>query len=282
MRFGVLVLAMIWVGCTSIEIDEADVFEPKPTITPDLFEHQAVSLEEVDLPAAGDSLHLNAWWLTREDAEATVLFFGGQGFYLVQSSGYVEAFTELPVNVLMVDYRGYGKSEGAPSVQALKDDSQVALDYLQQTQEVDPASVIVHGHSLGTFVGLHLATSAPVGGVMLENPATNADAWARQLVPWFLRLFVSLQFDDALRGEDNIERIRALDRPVLIAAGGADEVTPPAMAETLYDETSAADKELVRIEEGGHNGLHAFAEYRDAYERLIRTVTTDHENETGR
>lgn len=272
MRYTVLALVLVLSACTSIEIGEEDVFEPKATITPSTFSHETVTLDEVDISASGDSLELNAWWLTRDDAEATVLFFGGQGFYLVQSGGYVDLFTDMPVNVLMVDYRGYGKSQGAPSVQALKDDARVTLSYLQQEHDVDPSSVIVHGHSLGSFVGLYLATQASVGGVMMENPATNADEWSRQLVPWFLRLFISLRFDDALRAEDNVERIETLDRPLLIAGGEEDEITPVDMAKTLYEAAGTEDKELVTIEEGGHNGLFEFSDYREAYRQLIQRV----------
>jgi len=266
---GPLLAVLLLAACSSIQIDEADVFEPKASITPETFSHETATLEEVTIYSGPDSLALNAWWVTQPDAEATVLFFGGQGFYLVQSAPYVEAFAELPVNVLMVDYRGYGKSEGTPSVDALKQDAGQALAYLEEAQGIAPASVIVHGHSLGSFVALHLAEGQDLRGVVLENPVTNVQDWSRNLIPWFLRLFVSLDFSEALRAENNTTRIQSLERPLLIVAGAEDEVTPLSMAETLYEQAHVEDKRLLVVDEGGHNGLMARPSVRDAYRAFI-------------
>jgi len=262
---GLLLAALVLASCSSIQIDEDEVFQPKASITPETFSHETATLEEVTIYSGPDSLALNAWWLTHPDAEATVLFFGGQGFYLVQSAPYVEAFADLPVNVLMVDYRGYGKSEGEPSVAGLKQDAGQALAYLEEAQGVAPASVIVHGHSLGSFVALHLAEGQDLGGVVLENPVTNVQDWSRSLIPWFLRLFVSLDFSEALRAENNTTRIRSLERPVLIVAGAEDDVAPLSMAETLHAEAPVEQKSLVVVDDGGHNGLMAKTSVRDAY-----------------
>ncbi|MGI9174445.1 MAG: alpha/beta hydrolase [Rhodothermales bacterium] len=129
-----------------------------------------VTLENVFFPAAGDSVQLNAWYFTQPEAQGTILFFGGNGFYLVQSRGYIEALTGFPVNVLMMDYRGYGQSGGTPSVEALKADAYAAYRYLIEKRGVDPERLVVHGHSLGTFLALGLADQSPVAGVVLENP----------------------------------------------------------------------------------------------------------------
>ncbi len=267
-----LLLLFVIAGCTSIQIDEESVFEPKASVTLESFAHEDVSLEEWTIPVAGDSLALNAWWLSRPDAEATVLFFGGQGFYLVQSKGYLEAFASLPVNALLVDYRGYGQSEGEPSVAALKADAADVYRHLTGKRGIDPESIVVHGHSLGTFVALHLSEEHPVGGVVLENPATNTRDWERSLVPWFFRLFISLNFAEALESEDNVERIQSLERPLLIVAGEEDEITPKIMAEKLYGRAPSSEKQFLSIEGGGHNGLHEHDAFLSAYRTLINLV----------
>ncbi|WP_245850254.1 alpha/beta hydrolase [Longimonas halophila] len=262
-------------GCGSIPIAEEDVFMPKPSITPATFSMDGVTLDErtiVSTTAEPDSVVLDAWWLRPDNTDATVLFFGGQGFYLVQSSGYVKTFAELPTRALMWDYRGYGKSEGAPTVAHLKQDALTVYEYVTGELGVDAERLVVHGHSLGTFMATYLANERPVGGVVLENPATNVEAWEKALLPWYLRLFVGFDFADSLRQEDNRARIASIEVPLLIVGGSDDGITPSEMAETLYDDARTSSKELVIVEGGGHNELYASDAMRTAYRSLLADV----------
>lgn len=116
-----------------------------------------------------------------------------------------------------------------------------------------------------------------MGGVLLENPVTTAEDLMDHLVPWYLRPFIRLQPTEALRGESNVRHVRALAEPLLILAGGADEIADPAMARTLYEEAAPRRMRLVVIEGGGHNRLFTEAAYRQAYERFLQTVWTEAE-----
>jgi len=273
---GFLVLVAVGVGgaalagCTTIRINETDVFLPKPSITPSTFEKEGVTLTEYYVDS--DSVRLNAWHLERQNARGTVLFFGGNGFYLVQSRGYVEALTDLPLNVLMFDYRGYGKSSGEPAVQAFKKDALRMHAFAVDSLGIPPDELIVHGHSLGTFMASHTASQRPVSAVVLENPATNVEDWIDGLAPWFVRLFVNFDVAESLQGESNVEAVRALDLPLLILAGEQDQVTRPEMARELFDASSAASKNLVVVDSMGHNHLYRDGTYRVAYEGLIDTA----------
>lgn len=246
---------------------------PKPSITPATFTQDGVTLEEHTMyTSEPDSVALNAWWLVPDEAESTVLFFGGQGFYLVQSTGYVDTFAALPARALMWDYRGYGKSEGEPTVAHLKQDALAVYHYVTEELDVEPEQLVVHGHSLGTFMATYLANERTVGGVVLENPATNVEAWEKALLPWYLRLFLGFDFDETLRAEDNRTRIAAIEVPLLIVGGSDDGITPPEMAETLYEDARASSKELVIVEGGGHNELYASETMRTAYRSLLADV----------
>lgn len=271
-----LLFSLILAGCTgcgSIPIAEDDVFMPKPSITPATFNQDDVTLEEHTIyTSEPDSVALDAWWLVPDASESTVLFFGGQGFYLVQSTGYVDAFAALPTRALTWDYRGYGKSEGEPTVAHLKQDALAVYRYVTEELDVDPEQLVVHGHSLGTFMATYLANERPVGGVVLENPATNVEAWEKALLPWYLRLFVGFDFADALRQENNRTRIASIEGPLLIVGGSDDGITPPEMAETLYDDARTSSKELVIVEGGGHNELYAAEAMRTAYRSLLADV----------
>ena len=91
----------------------------------------------------------------------------------------------------------------------LKQDALSVYEYVTGELGVAPEHLIVHGHSLGTFVATYLANEHPVGGVVLENPATNVDAWSKALLPWYLRLFIGFDFAEPLREEDNLTRVCA-------------------------------------------------------------------------
>lgn len=274
-----LVIAAGCTGCGSIPIAEEDVFMPKPSITAATFQQEGVTLQEHTIMSPGtqrDSAALDAWWLVPDDAEPVVLFFGGQGFYLVQSSGYVDAFASLPARALLWDYRGYGKSEGAPDVRTVKRDALAVYDYVVNELGVAPDRLVVHGHSLGAFVATFLAEQRTVGGVVLENPATNVSEWGNTVIPWYLRAFIGFEFADALRQENNRARIADLQGPLLIVGGANDMITAPEMAETLYEDATTSRKELVIVEEGGHNELYATEAMQEAYRALLEAVMEGH------
>jgi hypothetical protein len=78
--------------------------------------------------------------------------------------------------------------------------------------------------------------------------------------------------DPALRNENNLDRLRDLSVPLLVVAGADDNVTDPSMARRLYREAGSADKDLVVVEEGGHNGLHDAPAVQSAYRALVEAV----------
>src|SRR5229473_2324714 len=84
----------------------------------------------------------------------------------------------LGVGVLMLDYRGYGRSEGTPTEQGTYQDADAALAYLRGTPEVDPAGVVLYGQSLGAAVAVELATRERVRALILEGPFASVPAMA--------------------------------------------------------------------------------------------------------
>lgn len=269
-----LVIVVLVAGCNTIPITEDDVFMPKPSVTPASFDVDGVQLEELYF-AVDDSVRLNAWHLTRPDARATVLFFGGNGFYLVQSLGYIRALTQHPVNVFMFDYRGYGRSEGTPSVPAFKRDALAAYQQVRDRLGVPADRIVVHGHSLGTFLATYVGTERPVGGIVLENPATDVNDWVNGLAPWYVRLFVSFEVDEDLQDESNVGRLQRMPSvPLFIVAGGQDNITAPEMARTLYAEAATTQKQLVVIPDGGHNQLYETDAYQAGYRQLLETLAS--------
>lgn len=273
MRLLVLLVcaSVVLTACSSITIGEQDVLYPKPSVTPQTFDLDGVSLTDTSI-AVTDSVDVNAWHLTQPDAETTVLFFGGNGFYLVQSKGYLRALTRPPVNALLWDYRGYGRSDGSPGVEELRHDALAVYDALRARPDVSADRLLVWGHSLGSFLATHVAAEREVAGVVLENPATTVDDWVGHLIPWYVRLFLGVDVDSALRGENNLKRIRSLSAPLLVVAGAEDNVTNPEMARDLHRAAGSAEKELIVVEEGEHNGLYDDPGVQEAYRTLVDQI----------
>lgn len=147
--------------------------------------------EEVWLTAA-DGVRLNAWWIpAKGNAESggeslpTFLCFHGNAANIAWRADVYRFLRDLPANVLALEYRGYGRSEGAPSEAGIYADAEAAYRYVVEKRGINPSRVIALGQSLGTAVAAHLAAQVPVGGVVLEAPFPSARALARRIY-WFV------------------------------------------------------------------------------------------------
>jgi len=269
-----LCVSVLLTGCSSITIGEQDVLYPKPSVTPQTFDVDGVALTDT-VVAVEDTVDVNAWHLTQSEAQATVLFFGGNGFYLVHSKGYLRALTRPPANAFLWDYRGYGRSDGTPGVEQFKHDALAVYDSLRARPDVSPDRLVVWGHSLGSFLASYVANKREVAGVVLENPATTVDDWVDNLIPWYVRLFLGVEVDPVLQGESNLEFVRSLEASLLVVAGSNDNVTAPEMARQLHREAGSDDKQLIVVDEGAHNGLYDDPAVRDAYCELVQTIGKD-------
>lgn len=258
-------------SCTTVKIKEENAFEAKRTISPQHFDDEQMDLEEIFF-SSGDATRLNAWFLRHREARGTMLYFGGNGFLLVTSYHIVQAMRDLKLNLFMFDYRGYGRSQGRPTVAGLKEDGLAAYEYVRSRLNVDPDRLILHGHSMGAFIALYVAVQRPAAGTVLESPVTDVKDWMGRLVPWFFKPLVSIKIDPALRRESNLERIEKLSSPVLILVGKEDKVTPAAMAEKLYKHAQTARKDLRIIEDAGHNDLPETNAYGEALGQFLSDI----------
>ncbi|MEM8610332.1 MAG: alpha/beta fold hydrolase [Myxococcota bacterium] len=278
-----LLLAVLFAACTEIPITEADAFQNKRTITPATFDVPGFTLTQHRVPLAdvaipdsldADSLALDAWFMRHNDARGTVLYFGGQGFLMVTFADFIEAMAQHRVNLFMVDYRGYGMSDGTPTVAGLKADGLAIYDYVQTLDGVDPNRIVLHGHSMGTFMATYVAREgarAPAG-LLLESPVTTVEGLTSTLVPALLKPLLSFDIDDALQGENNPARVAELTMPTLVIVGSEDNITPPKLAEEVYDASAGQPKTRVEVEGGGHNGLEAYEAFHEALADFFDTA----------
>lgn len=270
-RLSLLFTLLLLTSCSTIEISESDIFDAHRTVSVSDFDIPGYTLTETELET-DDGETLNSWFLEHKDAQATVVYFGGNGFLLVKSRPLIEAYSKMNVNLKLFDYRGYGKSSGSPSVAGIKTDAEAAWRAASEHSSSNGLPLILHGHSMGTFLSAYIADEFEADAYILESPVTEVDQWTRRLVPWILRPFIRFDIADAIRNESNIKRVESTRLPLLIAGGTADEVTPFEMAETLYSKSASGDKRLIEVEGGTHNDLPLYSEYREGIKNFINEL----------
>lgn len=224
-------------------------------------EHEAtpadynVSYTDVDI-FAEDGVRLHAWLLTPPGgarAAATFLYFHGNAGNISHRLSDARQFVADGFNVLMVSYRGYGRSEGSPSEKGLILDAAAALAYARDRSDVlDPERVFLFGRSIGAAVAIATAASATdagVAGLVVENTFTSVDDMIDCVLP-------ALCFAKPLNRNKwrSLARIPAVQVPILFISGLRDELCPPAHMRTLRDAaTNTPFTRMHLVPNGTHN-----------------------------
>ncbi len=207
----------------------------------------ASAAEEVWLDTA-DGVRVHGIYAAAENSFADLLFFHGNAGNLYDRLDNVALLVAAGFNVLIMDYRGYGKSEGEPSERALYDDGLTAYRYLIEERGADPSRLVLFGRSLGSTVAIELGTQYPSGAVVAESAFTSAFELGRLHYVWLpamLLRFMTHQFD-------SLAKVPNLRAPVLYIHGDADTIVPVQMGRRLY-EASPEPKEWYEIRGAGHN-----------------------------
>jgi hypothetical protein len=206
-------------------------------------------VQEIFIQAA-DGMKLHAWHARVSSAENSplVLYFGGNA---EEASWMLEETVNAPgVSWLIVNYRGYGLSGGAPGEAALASDAIEWFDYAMTLPGADSKRIYVFGRSLGSGVAVALAAQRPLAGVILATPFDSLAAVARHYY-WYLPV------DWLLKHRfDSIALAPKLTQPLLCLIAERDEVIPPVHGERLFDAWGGAKRKIV-LQEAGHNSTDA-------------------------
>lgn len=264
-------LVILLTSCTTIEIKEDDLFDVKRTINLQTFASTPYRAEELKIHTP-DSIVLDAWYITNPGAKFTVLYFGGNGFVLETSYHIIMSILDQDVNLLVFNYRGYGKNKGDPSIRGFKKDGLAAYDYLTETLNIASEQIILHGHSLGSFIATSTSNLRKNKALVLQNPVTDMKDWTETAIPWLLRSFLNFEVDSALQENSNLEQITRVEGPLFIVAGRDDKITPPELAQKLYDAAgNTSNKGLMIVDKGGHNNLPEITSYNKALGKFYAT-----------
>lgn len=189
---------------------------------------------------------VEAWYLPplpEVGRPAPLMIIGhGNGDLIDGWADEVTGLRELGVGVLLVEYPGYGRSAGTPSQASIRASYLLAYDTLVRDPRVDPARIVLFGHSVGGGAVAILAAERPSAALILLSSFTSVRALAAaQRLPGFA----------ARDPFDNLAVVRGYPRPVLILHGTQDQVIPYAHGTALH--AAAQQGELITLD-CGHNG----------------------------
>ena len=205
-----------------------------------------------------DGAMLNALHFKADNAKGLVVYYHGNAGDL---SGWGYVANDFPdYDVLMLDYRSYGKSTGEISESALYSDAE--LFYEEAKKRFPESSIIVYGRSLGATFAAYAAARYTPAKLVLETPFYNLTDIVKNQY-WFLPVDLLLKFKFPTS-----EFIGEVKCPMTIIHGTEDNVVPYKSGQKLF-EAVQSEKEFVTIPDGGHNNLGEFEEYHRAIERVF-------------
>ncbi|NJN58229.1 MAG: alpha/beta fold hydrolase [Leptolyngbyaceae cyanobacterium SL_5_9] len=256
------------------------IFFPSPYIqtTPTEFN---LPYEEVWIPVADNSnqaKRLHGWWIPAE-SERVLLYLHGNGANIGANVAQASRFHRLGFSVLLIDYRGYGMSEGDfPTEASVYADAQTTWDYLIQ-QGISPEQIFIYGHSLGGAIAINLATQNPsAAGLIVQSSFTSMRemaTYAKNLEIFPLDLLLTQRFDSLQKLQANgSPREKSLQMPVLFIHGTADVQVPSVMSEALYA-AAPEPKQIWLVPNAGHNDVAdvAGAEYLQVVRRFVERAS---------
>jgi uncharacterized protein len=230
-----------------------------------------LAYDEVSIPVMTweeKSERLHGWWIPAGSAKSDVLLYlHGNGGNISANLGHARRFHQLGFSVLLIDYRGYGRSKGKfPTEAEVYRDAQAAWDYLVEQRDIDPRNIFIYGHSLGGAIAIDLAVRRPqTSGLIVENTFTSMSALLAKR--GIIRLFPTKWLIN--QRFDSLSKLKLLRVPLLLIHGKCDRTVPFKMGQMLF-EVAKVPKQFFVAPHAGHNNvasisgedyLHAIGEF---------------------
>ncbi len=218
-----------------------------------------------------DGVKIHGWFVPYPGSEQALLWFHGNAGNIGHRVDLLQRLHHaLKLNIMIIDYRGYGQSDGEPSEAGTTNDARAAYDTLLLKEEVNPHQIFIFGRSLGAAIALRLATESPTSGLILEAPFTSIRDMVQLTFPW-------LPFKGRITTKYNsLERIKQLKRPLLIMHGDEDRIIPVIQGQRLF-EAANEPKTFQALKGADHNNTYIVAgeAYFNALAKFIQTQSSE-------
>jgi fermentation-respiration switch protein FrsA (DUF1100 family) len=206
-----------------------------------------------------DGVRLHAWWCRPAHAEGVtadmvLLWFHGNAGNLSHRADLVLRLARTPVQVFIVDYRGYGRSEGRPSEHGLYADADAAWRYLVHDRGVAPQRIVLFGDSLGAAVAVDLATRVEAAGLIVQSAFTSVPDMAARHYPFVPKALIRTRMD-------SLAKIADVAEPKLFIHSPSDEIVPYELGRRLY-EAAPGPKRFLDVPGATHNDTDAVGGHR--------------------
>jgi hypothetical protein len=229
-------------------------FPDRTRVLPASFALSGVEERVLETP---DGARLIAWYGRAEPGRPTLLYFHGNAGNLASRSERVRKYLNRGIGVFMLSYRGYSGSTGAPSERNNVADAKLAYNVLI-AEGIAAGDIILYGESLGSGIAAQLAAERPVGGIILDAPYTSIVDVAAAAYPIFpVRWFLFDRYE-------TLRYLPAIDAPLLVIHGEADEVIPVTMGRAVYA-AAKGRKEIVTFPGAGHSDHHLYGSSEEVF-----------------
>jgi pimeloyl-ACP methyl ester carboxylesterase len=224
------------------------------------------------IPVA-DNVAVGASFYAGELTAPTLLFFHGNGEIVADYEELAPFYLRLGVNFIPVDYRGYGRSTGSPTVSAMMQDCHKIFGFVRKwlPEQGYTGPLLVMGRSLGSASALELAASYPdqVSGLIVES----GFAFAGPLLQLLGVNLGAIGFQEKA-GFRNVDKIKSYPGPTLIIHAEHDHIIPLSDGQALFNASRAREKTLLKIPNANHNDilLQGFSEYMAAIKDLADKI----------
>jgi len=219
------------------------IFQPSPGVD---LEPAGLHIEAEELTfESEDAVRIHSFFLPFAGADRAILFLhgnAGNASHRLPNAAQLEA---LGAHVLLVDYRGYGRSEGKPTESGVYRDARAALVQLLKRTGLSESRVVVFGRSLGGAIAVDLAQNRNLGGLILESTFTSV----AEVVESVVRLPIGRLLGNRFA---SIQKISRVSCPILMFHGDRDEVIPFDLGRRLF-EAAPSPKAFEAIPGAGHN-----------------------------
>lgn len=229
---------------------------------------------------SSDGVKLHGWLLPAEGkAKGTILFLHGNAENITTHITSVYWLPAKHYNVFLPDYRGYGRSEGSPSLEGVQDDINSAMGYLLQRADIDPERIVILGQSLGGASAIYNLAHSPyrekIKALISESAFSEYRGIVREKmasfwVTWPLQWPLSLTIDDDFSPLFEVNKISPI--PLLLIHGDKDQIVPLSHGQALFA-AAGQPKEMWIVPNGGHIEAFRRKEYQirllDYLERIL-------------
>ena len=192
-----------------------------------------------------DNIKLHGWFIPNKNAKGTVLFFHGNAGNISHRLDSIAIFHRLELNVFIIDYRGYGQSEGKITEKGTYRDAEAAWNYLSQTQGISEKQIIIFGRSLGASIAAWLASKHTPAALIIESGFTSVPSMGQRFYPFLpIRWLTYFKYDTK-------QYVKNISCPVLVAHSKSDEIIPYEEGREIFD-VAPEPKHFLEMQ-GGHN-----------------------------